>query len=77
MIPPANETVHLPSVIKEAIGATADLVGDKPVAIIAETPAHLPAVESRHEPLVKIIKSMIAHVVRSTNHEQGNEIPCR
>ncbi len=68
MIPPANETVHLPSVIKEAIGATADLVGDKPVAIIAETPAHLPAVESRHEPLVKIIKSMIAHVVRSTNH---------
>ena len=69
MIPPANETVHLPSVIKEAISATPDLVGDKPVAIIAETPAHLPAVDSRHEPLVKIVKSMIAHIVRLTNHE--------
>lgn len=69
MIPPANETVHLPSVIKEAIDTAADLVGDKHVAVIAETPAHLPAVEGGHEPLVKIIRSMIAHVVRLTNHE--------
>lgn len=64
------ETVHLPSVIEEATSAAADFIGDKPVAVISESPAHLPAVESRRASLVRIIKSMIAHVVRTTNHTQ-------
>lgn len=64
------ETVHLPSIIEEAISTVADFIGGKPVAVISESPAHLPAVESRRDTLVKIIKGMIAHVVRLTHHTQ-------
>ena len=65
-----TETVYLPSVIEEAIGAVANLVGDKPVAVIAESPAHLPATVGCSEPLVQVITSLIAHTIKVTDREQ-------
>lgn len=64
------ETVYLPSVIEEAIGAVANLVGDKPVAVIAESPAHLPAIEGRSESLVQVVTNLISRVIRATDHTQ-------
>ena len=64
------ETVYLPSVIEEAIGAVADLVGDKPVAVIAESPAHLPAIEGHNQSLIQVVTNLIARVIKATDHSQ-------
>jgi DNA-binding response OmpR family regulator len=45
-------------------------VGDKAVSVVAESPAHLPAVESSEERLGLILTSLVAHVVRLSAREQ-------
>lgn len=62
--------VYLPSAIEEAIEAVADHIGEKPVSIVAETPAHLPVIEGRAEPLIAVVTSLIAHVVQTTRRDQ-------
>ena len=62
--------VYLPSAIEEAIEAVADHIGEKPVSVVAETPAHLPVIEGRAEPLIAVVTSLIAHVVQTTSCDQ-------
>jgi DNA-binding response OmpR family regulator len=62
--------VYLPSAIEEAIEAVADHIGEKPVSVVAETPAHLPVIEGRAEPLIAVVTSLIAHVVQTTRRDQ-------
>jgi DNA-binding response OmpR family regulator len=62
--------VYLPSVIEEAIEAVGDYVGEKPISVVAETPAHLPVIEGRSGPLVTVVTSIITHVVRTTKRDQ-------
>ena len=59
--------VELPRSIEAAIERTAGLLGDKPVSLIAEYPAHLPVVEGEQEELTHIISSLIAHVIALTD----------
>jgi DNA-binding response OmpR family regulator len=58
--------VELPRAIEAAIERTAGLIGEKPVALVAEYPAHLPAVEGDQEELTHIISSLIAQVIALT-----------
>jgi DNA-binding response OmpR family regulator len=60
--------VELPRSIEAAIERTAGLLGDKPVSLIAEYPAHLPVVEGEQEELTHIISSLIAHVIALTDN---------
>ncbi|HEY43569.1 MAG TPA: hypothetical protein G4O11_06255 [Anaerolineae bacterium] len=62
--------VYLPSAIEEAIEAVTNYVGEKPVSVVAETPAHLPVIEARSEPLITVVASLIAHVVERTTRDQ-------
>ena len=62
--------VYLPSAIEEAIEAVADHIGEKHVSVVAETPAHLPVIEGRSEPLVTVVTSLIVHVVEMTENDQ-------
>lgn len=59
--------VDLPFVIEQAIEATVGLAGDRPVAVIAEYPAHLPAVEGERECLAQVIASLIRHAIQHTD----------
>ncbi len=55
--------VELPRSIEAAIERTAGLIGEKPVTLVAEYPAHLPAVEGDQEELTHLISSVIAQVI--------------
>jgi DNA-binding response OmpR family regulator len=59
--------VELPRSIEAAIERTTGLSGDKPVALVAEYPAHLPAVEGDQEELAQIISSLIAQAIALTD----------
>jgi CheY-like chemotaxis protein len=59
--------VELPRAIESAIERSSGLLGDKPVSLIAEYPAHLPTVEGDQEELTHVISSLIAQVIALTN----------
>lgn len=59
--------VELPRAIEAAIDLSAGLSGNKPVAVIAEYPAHLPAVQGQRHELAKIITSLIAEAISLTD----------
>ncbi len=59
-------SVELPRAIEAAIERTAGLIGEKPVSLVAEYPAHLPAVEGDQEELTHVISSLIAQVISLT-----------
>jgi len=59
--------VELPRSIEAAIERTAGLLGDKPVSLVAEYPAHLPTVEGDQEELAHVISSIIAQVIALTD----------
>jgi DNA-binding response OmpR family regulator len=61
--------VELPRAIEAAIDRYVGLSGNKPVAVVAEYPAHLPAVQGQRHELAKIITSLIAEGISIT--EQG------
>lgn len=52
--------VELPRAIETAIDRSIGNAGSKPIAIIAEYPAHLPAVQGRQDELARIITSLIS-----------------
>ncbi len=58
-----TRSVDLPRIIESAIDHTADLVGDRPVSVIAEYPAHLPAVEGDTEKLASLIACFITATI--------------
>jgi len=60
------DAVELPRSIEAAIERTAGFIGEKSVTLIAEYPAHLPAIEGDQEELTHIISSVIAKVIALT-----------
>jgi DNA-binding response OmpR family regulator len=52
--------VELPRAIESAIDRSIGIAGNKPVAVIAEYPAHLPAVQGNQDELAHIISSLIS-----------------
>jgi len=62
------EAVDLPRVIEQAIDEVAGLVGDRPVSVVAEYPAHLPAVHSDPGELARVLASLIALTVQRSDH---------
>jgi DNA-binding response OmpR family regulator len=59
--------VELPRSIEAAIERTAGLIGDKPVTLVAEYPAHLPAIEGDQEELTHVLSSLIAQIIAITS----------
>lgn len=55
--------VELPRAIEAAINLSIGIAGSKPVAVIAEYPAHLPAVQGHQDELAKIISSLISESI--------------
>lgn len=55
--------MELPRAIEAAIDLSIGIAGSKPVAVIAEYPAHLPAVQGRQDELAKIISSLISESI--------------
>jgi DNA-binding response OmpR family regulator len=64
----APEAVDLPRVIEQAIDDVAGLVGDRPVSVVAEYPAHLPAVHSDPSELAHVLSSLIALTMHRSDH---------
>lgn len=61
-----GSSVELPHAIEEAIEDSAGLAGSRPVALIAEYPAHLPAVEGDQEMLARVVLALIESAVGRT-----------
>ena len=59
--------VELPRSIEAAIERTAGLIGEKPVTLVAEYPAHLPAIEGDQEEITHILSSLIAQAIALTS----------
>jgi DNA-binding response OmpR family regulator len=55
-------------VIEQAIDDVAGLVGDRPVSVVAEYPAHLPAVHSDPDELARVLSSLIALTMQRSDH---------
>ena len=55
--------VELPRAIESAINLSIGIAGSKPVAVIAEYPAHLPAVQGHQDELARIISSLISESI--------------
>ena len=55
--------VDLPRVIEQAIDHMSSVLGERPVSVIAEYPAHLPAVDSASEQLSEALAGLIAATV--------------
>lgn len=62
------ESVDLPRVIEQAIDDVAGWVGDRPVSVVAEYPAHLPAVQSDPDELARVLASLIALTMQRSDH---------
>jgi DNA-binding response OmpR family regulator len=59
--------VELPRSIEAAIERTAGLIGEKPVTLVAEYPAHLPAIEGDQEEITHVLSSLIAQAIALTS----------
>jgi CheY-like chemotaxis protein len=59
----------LPQAIEHAVAEASGLAGDRPVTVVAEYPAHLPAVRADRSQVITMIAGMVAQVVAIS--EQG------
>jgi CheY-like chemotaxis protein len=60
--------VDLPRVIEQAIDQISSVLGERPVSVVAEYPAHLPAVDSAPEELSGALAGLIAATVTRAHH---------
>jgi DNA-binding response OmpR family regulator len=60
--------VDLPRVIEQAIDQMSSLLGERPVSVVAEYPAHLPAVDSESDQLSGALAGLIAATVTRAKH---------
>jgi len=60
--------VDLPRVIEQAIDQISSTLGDRPVSVVAEYPAHLPAVDGDTDRLAGAIAGLIAATVTRAQH---------
>ncbi|MFA9490722.1 MAG: response regulator [Anaerolineales bacterium] len=59
--------VHLQSTIEQAIRSVSSEFGDMPVAIVAEFPAHLPAIDADQDELLLILRELLIRALLTTN----------
>jgi DNA-binding response OmpR family regulator len=62
---PSSATTDLPLVIEQAVEAASGRTGEQPVAVIAEYPAHLPAIQGEQSELVLVTTSLLQLAVSS------------
>jgi len=60
--------VDLPRVIEQAIDRMSSVLGERPVSVVAEYPAHLPAVDSDSDQLSGALAGLIAATVTRAQH---------
>lgn len=60
----------LPQAIEQAVAQAAGLAGAKPVTVVAEYPAHLPAVRGEREQVIHMIIALVGHVVEMVEEGQ-------
>lgn len=63
-----HDPVDLPRVIEQAIDQISSTLGDRPVSVVAEYPAHLPAVDGDKDRLAGAIAGLIAAIVTHAQH---------
>jgi len=61
-----SDWVQVQKAIEKAIDSISVSTGDKPVAVIAEFPAHLPAIIADEAMLVQALGTMLAQVIAGT-----------
>lgn len=62
-----SPSADLPQCIEQAVEETVGVAGDKPVSVIAEYPAHMPAVNGEVSKLVDVIVSLIELAASATD----------
>ena len=72
MVERREARTDLPQAIEEAVAQAVGLIGDKPVTVVAEYPAHMPAVRVDRQRLVSLIGGVIGHAVDAA--EQGEVV---
>ncbi len=61
-----SDWVYVQNTIDEAIASISETVGDRPVAVIAEFPAHLPAIIADEAILVRALGDLLSQVIAGT-----------
>ena len=72
MVERREARTDLPQAIEEAVAQVVGLIGTKPLTVVAEYPAHLPAVRVDKQRLVSLIGGVIGHAVRAA--EEGEVV---
>ena len=62
-----EQRTDLPQALEKAVAEAAGLAGDKPVIVVAEYPAHLPAVRVGRRQVVQMIAGVIGHAVKAVD----------
>lgn len=70
MIDPQGSPIDVPGVIEESIGIAGAQAGQREVAIVAEYPAHLPAVSGDRERLVRVAGCLLQQAKLFSSHDQ-------
>ena len=75
-----NQRTDLPQALEKAVAKASGLAGDKPVTVVAEYPAHLPAARVGRHQVVQMITGAIGQAVMAVNEGEvtvGAENPAR
>ncbi|MEE9217403.1 MAG: response regulator [Anaerolineales bacterium] len=62
-----DQRTDLPQALEKAVAEAAGLAGEKPVTVVAEYPAHLPAVRVGRHQAVQMITGVIGHAVKAVD----------
>jgi CheY-like chemotaxis protein len=62
-----DQRTDLPQALEKAVAMGSGLAGDKPVTVVAEYPAHLPAVRVGKHQVVQMISGVIGHVAKAAD----------
>ena len=63
----SDQRTDLPQALEKAVAEAAGLAGDKPVTVVAEYPAHLPAVRVGRHQVVQMISGAIGQAVKAVD----------
>jgi CheY-like chemotaxis protein len=65
-----SDWVQVQNALEKAIASIADTTGEKPVAVVAEFPAHLPAIIADESILVNTLADLLSQVIGSTTRTE-------
>jgi CheY-like chemotaxis protein len=63
----SEQRTDLPQALEKAVAEASGLAGDKPITVVAEYPAHLPAVRAGKAQVVQMLGGVIGHVVNAAD----------